>query len=536
MAFIPRRRKRPRRRRAAQRSYNRTPLTVAQILAWADAFHRARGRWPHCKEGIVPGTLSETWTNLDQALRKGLRGLPGGSSLAQLLAEQRGVRNPKGLPALSVATILAWCDTYYRRHGAWPTAKSGPIPEAPGEHWSAIEAALLFGHRGLRGGSSLARLLARARGKRNIGDLPPLTVRQILAWADAHHRRSGRWPTERSGTIVGTRGETWGGVQCALADGYRGLPGGTSLAQLLAQQRGVRNHMALPPLQVHSILGWADAHQRRTGQWPGRHAGPIAEAPGETWLGIEMALRHGRRGLPGKSSLRRLLAQWRDAPAPERPRLQIAQVLRWADAHQEQTGKWPGQKSGPVCGVAGETWLGIDQALRDGRRGLPRGLSVARLLAQQRGVPNPADRPRLTVPRILAWADAHQRRTGCWPTAASGSIGGVVGETWRNVNVALEHGYRGLPGGSSLAQLLAQRRRVGPRQARQAPVLRREQIRAWAEAHRRRTGRWPTGVSEPIAEAPGETWRGVDHALREGKRGLEGSSSLSRLESEAGDR
>jgi hypothetical protein len=40
---------------------------------------------------------------------------------------------------------------------------SGPIDSAPGENWSAVNACLRDGFRGLSGGSSLAKLLARHR-------------------------------------------------------------------------------------------------------------------------------------------------------------------------------------------------------------------------------------------------------------------------------------------------------------------------------------------------------------------------------------
>jgi hypothetical protein len=89
--------------------------------------------------------------------------LPGGSSLARLLAEHRGVRNPKALPDLSVKRILESADAHYARHGRWPQVTSGPVEDAPGETWSGIEAALQRGNRGLPGGSSLARVLLRHR-------------------------------------------------------------------------------------------------------------------------------------------------------------------------------------------------------------------------------------------------------------------------------------------------------------------------------------------------------------------------------------
>jgi hypothetical protein len=69
-------------------------------------------------------------------------------------------------------------------------------------------------------------------------------------------------------------------------------------------------------------------------------------------------------------------------------------------------------------------------------------------------------RPPLTVGQILAWAEAHHERTGCWPGTDSGAVPGAPGETWRGVNLALDRGNRGLPGGDSLAQLLEEHRGV----------------------------------------------------------------------------
>src|SRR5947209_4014614 len=102
-------------------------LTVRQILVWADAYHDLTGKWPIKDSGRIAGTVCETWSAIDSALRTGLRGLPGGSSLAQLLAEHRGVRNIHGLPDLSVAEILAWADAHQASNGEWPTAISGTI-------------------------------------------------------------------------------------------------------------------------------------------------------------------------------------------------------------------------------------------------------------------------------------------------------------------------------------------------------------------------------------------------------------------------
>ncbi len=518
--------RRPRRRR---RRGSRPQITIEQILAWADAHQRRTGRWPVTASGLVTaGPLGLTWRALDSALRLGFRGLEGGSSLAQLLAEHRRVRNPAQLPRLSRQQILAWADAHRKRTGAWPTAQTGPVAGGLGETWRALDSALRIGLRGLPGGSSLARLLAERRGVRNLQDLPQLTLGQILAWADAHHRRTGEWPGDAPIPVADAPEETWAGLDTALRNGRRGLPGGSSLARLLAERRGVRNPKQLPRLTVRQVRAWARAHRRRTGDWPTRHSGPVVEAPEESWSAIDAALGQGCRGLPAGLSLSRLLADRRAVPAgASRPNLRLSRILAWADAYRRRTGAWPTAKSGPIAGVAGETWSGVDEALRTKRRGLPGRSSLARLLSEHRGVRSRRYPPPLTEKQVLVWADRHRERTGAWPTYRSGPVDGTPGETWRMVDTALSRGSRGLRGGRSLARLLASKRRA--RNRRSLPVLTTAQVLVWARAHHRRTGTWPNSKSGDIAEAAGETWRAVDLALKWGYRGLKGGVSLAGL-------
>lgn len=283
-----------------------TRLRVFSILAWADAFYRREQRWPKQNSGEIPECPWTTWRQVSRALQSGFRGLRGGASLARLLAQRRGVRNQGGLPRLSVRQILAWADQHHARTGTWPNERSGRIGAAPHEKWGNISAALRDGGRGRPGGSSLARLLAKQRGVRNRGQLPGLSVRQVLRWADAHQARTGRWPTALAGVIAGTNGETWRGVQNSLVRGARGLPGGTTLADLLAKDRGYRNVANLPPLSVRQIRQWARAYFAEHGRWPTHSSGPV---PGtsETWVRINAALRQGFRGFRGGSSLLRVL-------------------------------------------------------------------------------------------------------------------------------------------------------------------------------------------------------------------------------------
>jgi hypothetical protein len=285
----------------------RTPLSIFEILKWADAFQRKTGRWPTIASGAIRERPDDTWRRIDSALRLGLRGLRGGSSLARLLAEARGARNTSCLPHLTIQQILSWADSHYRRTRRWPTSESGRVVDHLEETWKRVDNALRLGLRGLPGDSSLAQLLARRRGVRNIQSLPRLTVKQILIWADAHYRRIGEWPNSKTGRIAQAPGETWSGIKAALQSGRRGFPGGDSLARLLARERGTRNPKQPPELDVDEILRWVASYRRRTGQYPSRQSGPISEAPGETWAMIDRALRKGKRGLRVQLSLYHLL-------------------------------------------------------------------------------------------------------------------------------------------------------------------------------------------------------------------------------------
>jgi hypothetical protein len=146
--------------------------------------------------------------------------------------------------------------------------------------------------------------------KPNRSALPPLSHKKILAWADAHFVRTGKWPNTNSGPVADAPGERWEMIDQSLRVGSRHLPGGSSLIPLLARKRGVRNPLDLPPLSVEQILSWADTHFRRTGEKPNHKLGPIADAPGETWAGVDGALRYGRRGLPAGLSLAKLFTKY----------------------------------------------------------------------------------------------------------------------------------------------------------------------------------------------------------------------------------
>ena len=98
------------------------------------------------------------------------------------------------------------------------------------------------------------------------------------------------------------------------------------------------------------------------------------------------------------------------------------------------------------------------KALFRGHRGLPRGLSLAKLIGRTLDPMVQAHPPKLTIDQILAWADVHFASHGRWPVNRSGAIACAPGENWRKINSALLLGHRGLPRGLNLLQLFAQYR------------------------------------------------------------------------------
>lgn len=295
-------------------------------------------------------------------------------------------RQRSGPERLRPAIILAWADAFFERRQRWPDRLAGSIPESLRSTWRQVDNALIYGFRGLRGGSTLAQFLTEHRGVRNRQALPHLSERQILAWADRFEKSTGRWPRERGdGAIPGTDGETWRNVGAALREGGRGLPGGSSLQQLLESRRGVRNQGNLGTLTTQQVLRWADEFHARRKRWPSATVRTvIPNSRGETWRSIDNAMKRSARGFTSPTSLAEFLADHRGyRHVRNAPPLTIKQILAWADAYRASQGRWPAVLSGPISGTQ-DTWARINDALRHGFRELPGGSSLLKLIKRRR--------------------------------------------------------------------------------------------------------------------------------------------------------
>ena len=269
------------------------PLTEEQIIAWADAHRATQGKWPTQYSGTIPES-GDSWRAVNAALRAGVRGLAGGTTLPRLLEKHRGVELGRAPPRLCEEQILAWADAYFAVCGKWPTRNSGAIA-GTGETWAAVQVRWRAATAAWAGSPPWPSCWPNGAA-RNLSRLPPLTEEQILAWADAYFARQGKWPRKNSGPIAGTE-ETWCAVDADLYVGRRGLPGLSSLALLLAERRGTRHKGLRPRLTEEQILAWADAYFAEHGDWPNEDSGAIAGAD-DTWCAVAAALPNGCAAFP----------------------------------------------------------------------------------------------------------------------------------------------------------------------------------------------------------------------------------------------
>jgi hypothetical protein len=312
-----------------------------------------------------------------------------GYSALTALREALGKR-----PVLERERILIAADNFHAEYVRWPTFTDKDVPGLPGETWGGINQALMTGGRGLQeGGLSLARLLLEYRGVRSIGYLPPLALIEVLTAGDAFYKQHGHYPLRNEKRAVpGMPDETWSSINLALYEGRRGLPK-SSLSRVFREHRGVGRHYMRATLTTLEILQAGDAFFQQTGSYPKyANKSAVPGMPNETWAGLNRALYHGFRGLPGSSSLAKLFLVARGIKyrSVAKPPLKVKAIIKAGDAFRRQHSRFPKAKDKqPISGMPNETWRSINEALKTGRRGLPGGLALVGFWSKHRGVGRP---------------------------------------------------------------------------------------------------------------------------------------------------
>lgn len=141
-------------------------LTVQQVLNWCDLYHERNGKYPGQYAKAIPEMNGDSFANINAALNTGTRGLPKKRGLAELLAQERGYIHNLNKPELTIERVVQELIAYYFANGEkFPTASNQELAGSLGCKWSAINAALHRGGRGLPAGLSLSKLRASALEK-----------------------------------------------------------------------------------------------------------------------------------------------------------------------------------------------------------------------------------------------------------------------------------------------------------------------------------------------------------------------------------
>ena len=172
--------------------------------------------------------------------------------------------------------------------------------------------------------------------------------RRVIELGRKYKNNYGAYPV--SGPISEYPGLTWDILDIA----YKARKGAdqTSLAIVFdradAQEK---NGIDLKNLNHEVVTGWIINHVIQYKKWPGRNTTTkIKDFPHETWAAIDLALRVGTRGLPGRSSLHILANEF---------------VYKKALEFVKNRGYPPHALSGSVDGFPGLTWDIINQAFRN---------------------------------------------------------------------------------------------------------------------------------------------------------------------------
>ncbi len=284
-------------------------IRMEQVHNAMRTFEGLNSRWPNRKDGVVPD-LGGSWLAIDEALRVGVRGLPGGSSLSKERLALIGSRSRKQLTAASVKdAILA----HHAATGAWPNESTAGATPGVAHSWSYLRAVVRKGTL-FPNGYTFSKLVRELRGlSPSKGKITIDSVEDaIRAFQVANDGKWSSLATKGAVPITSRDGPTltWQTLDVYLARGLAGLPKvgddgrPLTLAKVVARLRGViAGSTSLTVGMVEqAMLTW----RRNEGRWPTAKTPGNAPRIGVTWKALNIYLQRGKRGLPSKLTLKRV--------------------------------------------------------------------------------------------------------------------------------------------------------------------------------------------------------------------------------------
>ena len=150
------------------------PLNEKAIERAAFEHLHAYGKVPsNSSREPLAGLPGESWSAIDEAGRKGQRGLAKGRTVAEIVSAVR--EEHRRLALLTEEKIVSAAREFFREHRSIPKKHSvAPVPGSPFDSWKRIDTAGRFGLRGLERGRTLSKILHPLRVEiRELGGVLP---------------------------------------------------------------------------------------------------------------------------------------------------------------------------------------------------------------------------------------------------------------------------------------------------------------------------------------------------------------------------
>lgn len=254
----------------------------------------------------------------------------------------------------------------------------------------------------------------------------------------------------------------------------------------------------------------------------------ITEQQNILWCTIDAALKNGRRSLPGGSSLTKLIIENFPGSKPRTRRgkykITVEMLEKYIFEFFEQNQHYPNSVTQELISneIFGKSWKDIDVCLRNGKIiGLEEKSSLIKFTNDHFGDVNKASVGTLYVKNVVKYLTNFYNKYDYYPSAIENKevTGGPTYLTWNKIHKALYHGYYGLPGGSSLAEV--KEKYLGQINKNNLPPWTEEEVALAMYKFFCLYGYYP-GSRERFAVPgyPDDSWIRLNLALQQGKRGF----------------